>query len=108
MRAYIVWEPMISSDTREWAETETSEFRDKRLRYFWDGNRLTGHEFQRVLGTNRVAWDVYLLYGKVSRWEDAPVPPEFWMHQLNGESGAPRLDGSVFEVRTTELLGRQQ
>ncbi len=97
---------MISGDTREWAETETGEFRDKRLRYFWDGDRLTGRQWQEVLGTNRVAWDVYLLFGKASRWDDAPVPPDFWMHQLNDEREAPRLDEAAFEARATELLGR--
>ncbi len=107
LRAYIVWEPMIPGDSREWAEARTREFSDKRLRYFWDGGRLTGKEWQKVLGTKRAAWDVYLLYGTSRRWGSQPLLPDFWMHQLNDETIAPRLDESAFEVVARDLLNQR-
>lgn len=47
--------------------------------------------FSRALGLTSIAWDVYLLYGPGRKWEaEVPPTPDFWMHQLPGESGAPR------------------
>ena len=106
LRAYIVWLPMFPGDSQEWAKTRSGEFSDKRLSYYWDGNRLTGQQWQKVLGTSRAAWDVYLLYGADSQWEKEPAAPDFWMHQLGGVTDAPRLDGATFEVKVKELLSK--
>ena len=77
LRAYIVWLPMFPGDSRSWAQTRSDEFRDDRLSYYWDGSRLTGEEWRKVLGIDRTAWDVYFLYGSGSQWDGAAPAPSF-------------------------------
>lgn len=95
---------MFFGDSREWAKTRSAEFSDKRVSYYWDAGKLTGKEWQKVLGTMAEAWDVYLLYGGTSQWEQGPTVPDFWMHQLGGVTNAPRLDEAVLEAKAKELL----
>src|SRR5258706_8107359 len=88
LRAYIVWLPMFPGDSRSWAQTRSDEFKDDRLSYYWDGSKLTGEEWNKTLGINRTAWDVYFLYGSGSQWDGAAP------HQLSGcinWAGSPRL-----------------
>jgi len=106
LKVYIVWLPMFPGDSREWAKIRTTEFSDKRLSHYWDGDKLAGKEWQKVLGTKREAWDVYLLYGAASQWEKEPAAPDFWMHQLGGVTTAPRLDQAVLEAKAKELLSK--
>jgi hypothetical protein len=106
LRAYIVWLPMIPGDSREWAKTRTAEFSDKRLSYYWDGERLSGKEWQKVLGLKSVAWDVYFLYGAANVWDKEPAVPDFWMHQLGGVTTAPRLNEAAFEAKVKEVLNQ--
>lgn len=106
LRAYIVWLPMFPGDSRKWAQTRADEFSDKRLSYYWDGEKLSGKEWQKLLGTKREAWDVYLLYGAASQWDKEPATPDFWMHQLGGVTHAPTLDEEAFETKVKELLSQ--
>lgn len=106
LRAYIIWLPMFPGDSRKWAQTRADEFSDKRLSYYWDGDRLTGNQWQKLLGTKREAWDVYFLYSAASQWDKEPSVPDFWMHQLGGVTNAPRLDEAVFEAKAKELLSQ--
>ena len=108
LRAYIVWLPMFPGDSKEWAKTRTNEFSDKRLSYYWDGDKHSGNAWQKVLGTRREAWDVYLLYGAGSQWDKDPTAPDFWMHQLGGVTTAPRLDEATFEAKVRELLNQKK
>jgi protein-disulfide isomerase len=86
LRVYIVWLPMFPGDSRKLAQTRSDEFSDKRVSYYWDGEKIAGKAWQNVLGTKREAWDVYLLYGAESQWDKDPPTPDFWMHQLSGLS----------------------
>lgn len=106
LRVYIVWLPMFPGDSRKWAQTRSDEFSDKRVSYYWDGEKIAGKAWQKVLGTKREAWDVYLLYGASSQWDKEPATPDFWMHQLSGITTAPRLDEEAFEAKTKELLNK--
>jgi hypothetical protein len=104
LRAYIIWMPCIQSDDRAAAVERVKEFSDSRVTYFWDQNRITGTAWQKTLGLDSFAWDVYLLYGRQVKWEKDLVQPNFWMHQLGGVDTAPRLDQSVFESKVKEYL----
>lgn len=104
LRAYIVWLPMFPSDSRSWAQTRSGEFKDDRLSYYWDGSKLTGEEWNKTLGINRTAWDVYFLYGSASQWDAAAPVPSFWMHQLGGVAKAPHLNKEEFKQKIKELL----
>jgi hypothetical protein len=104
LRAHIVWLPMFPGDNKGRAQTRTEEFKDSRVSYYWDGDKLTGAEWQKVLGLDRAAWDFYLLYGPNTGWDGATPTPAFWMHQLNGGTKAPCLNKSEFETKVKELL----
>ena len=104
LRAYIVWLPMFPGDSRSWAQTRSDEFKDDRLSYYWDGSKLTGEEWNKTLGINRTAWDVYFLYGSGSQWDGAAPAPSFWMHQLGGVTKAPHLNKQALENKVKELL----
>ena len=104
LRAHIVWLPMFPGDNKGRAQTRTEEFNDSRVSYYWDGDKLTGAEWQKALGIDKVAWDVYLLFGPNTRWDGATPTPAFWMHQLNGVTKAPCLNKSEFEDKVKGLL----
>ena len=106
LKVYIVWLPMFPSDSKEWAQTRSEEFSNKRLSYYWDSERITGKEWQKVLGMKSVAWDVYLLYGAESQWDKELAAPDFWMHQLGAVTNAPRLDEGAFEAKAKALLSQ--
>ncbi len=104
VRAYIVWLPMFAGDTRARAQVRMEEFSDERVRHFWDGERLTGAIWQRVLDIGRLAWDVYFLYDPDAGWEREPAAPDFWMHQLGGVDKGLHLDRTVFSRQLKEML----
>jgi hypothetical protein len=106
LRTYIVWLPMFPGDSQDWAKIRSGEFSDQRLTYYWDGDRLTGQQWQKALGISRTAWDVYLLYGADTQWDKEPAAPNFWMHQLGGVTNAPRLNEPAFEAKVKELLNQ--
>jgi hypothetical protein len=107
LKAYIIWLPVLPTDNRNWAVKRTKEFSDPRVRYFWDGEQLTGEIWQRVLGLEGpLSWDTYFLYNHKSHWADQPTLPDFWMHQLGYEKKQRDnfLEVPTFERKTRELL----
>src|SRR5215216_4711990 len=50
LRAHIVFLPMYPGDNKSRAQARTEEFNDKRVTFYWDGEKLTGSEWQKVLG----------------------------------------------------------
>lgn len=104
LRAYIVWLPMFPGDSRSWAQTRSDEFKDDRLSYFWDGDKVTGEEWAKIFDLNIPAWDVYFLYGPGIEWNGAVPAPFFWMHQLGDIAQAPVLHKEEFKRKVAELL----
>lgn len=104
LRVHIVFLPMYAGDSKSRAQTRQQEFNDKRVTYYWDGNKLAGGEWQKVLGIDRTAWDVYLLYGPSTNWNGSTPAPAFWMHQLDGVTKAPWLNSADLEHKIKELL----
>ncbi len=107
LKAYFVWLPVLAKDNRDWAIERTKELSDSRVRHFWDGEKLTGQIWRRVLGLEApLSWDTYFLYGHKAHWRDAPTPPDFWMHQLSKEKTRRDifLEAPVFAEKTRELL----
>src|SRR5262245_28136300 len=64
------------------AAWEPGALPDRRVRHWWDGQRIAGRWFARYLGPGGppqgpgldVFWDGYLLFGPEAQWEDAPAP----------------------------------
>jgi hypothetical protein len=111
LKAYIIWLPVLPTDNRNWAVKRTKEFSDPRVRYFWDGDQLTGQIWLRVLGLEGpLSWDTYFLYGHEAHWTDQPAIPDFWMHQLSYERkiGDRFLDAPTFERKARELLEKMK
>lgn len=106
VRLAIVWLP-IGTETRQSAVSRSSGFVDGRVTYFWDPYRAAGETWQSVLKLKGAAWDVYMLYGPSSAWNEPdldPAPPAFWMHQLKEVPQAPTFDRKVFETKLRSLL----
>ena len=108
LRGFVVWLPMLPSDSRESAGAQAASFVDGRLMQHWDGDRASGNLLAKTLGLKGSAWDVYLLYAPGVKWTgEQPPTPTFWMHQLREESGADQrtcLNPAVFEGKVAELL----
>lgn len=108
LRGFVVWLPMLPSDSKDAAGAQAASFVDGRLMQHWDGNRASGNLLAKTLGLKGAAWDVYLLYAPGVKWTgDQPPAPTFWMHQLREESGADQracLNPAVFEGKVAELL----
>jgi hypothetical protein len=107
LRAYIVWLPMFPGDSRSWAQTRSDEFRDDRLTYYWDSDKVTGEEWAKILDLNTTAWDVYVLYGPGTDRNGAMPAPYFWMHQLGEMAKAPLLNKEKFKRKVAELLAAE-
>jgi hypothetical protein len=107
VRVYVIWDPIFGGNFDSEAKNLANSFPDKRISYFKDPDSLAGTLWEQVLKTEReIAWDVYLLYGADAQWEEEPPKPEFWMHQLDGVTIAPRLDEGKFTEELKALLNR--
>ena len=108
LRGFIIWLPMIPSDSEETASTQAKTFDDPRVVQHWDGDRVIAKLMAKTLDLKRDAWDVYLLYAPGVQWTgDQPPAPTFWMHQLRADSGADQqacLNPTVFSGQVANLL----
>jgi copper chaperone len=108
LRGFVVWEPMLATDSEQAARTQASAFVDPRVTQEWDANGASGKLAASTLKLSDNAWDVYLLYAPGVKWNGEALPePTFWMHQLRPESGADQkicLNPAVFTEKTSELL----
>lgn len=85
---------------------------DARASHYWDDGGATIRGYQRALELPEPAWDIYMVYGPMTRWErDLPPMPDFWMHQLGSPEqprvNGPYLDLEVFAAQVHALLERQ-
>ncbi|GEM_PF-814380 len=112
LRGFVVWLPMLPTDSKEAAGAQAASFIDDRLVQQWDGERASGKLLAKTLKLNGNAWDVYLLYAPGVKWMgDEPPKPTFWMHQLRAEDGADQracLNPSVFAGKVAGLLAAQK
>jgi len=96
--------PIYGGDFKGEAQKLSNSFRDRRVSCFLDPESETGKQWQPILKTPFIAWDVYLLYGPGAQWEKQPPEPAFWMHQL-GLATAPRFDEETFTAKLKEMIG---
>ncbi|MGH9317227.1 MAG: hypothetical protein ACRD1P_08980 [Thermoanaerobaculia bacterium] len=89
LKGFVIWLPILSSDSAPLATRQAEEFDDRRVVQRWDADRRIGETFAGRLNLRGTAWDVYLLYAPGVKWEgDTPPAPTFWMHQLTRQTGA--------------------
>jgi len=99
--------PQYGGDIQGEAKKLSRSFRDKRVTYFLDLDDWTAKFWQDALKLDRVAWDVYLVYGASARWEQTLDAPQFWMHQLGGITKAPQFNQPEFESKLKQFLEAQ-
>ena len=109
-RLYILWLPVLEGDTPQAAEQVQERLpTDDRLMHFWDHDLKLSQAFHRLLQVGRrprphhIAWDIFLLYGAGTVWNEEPPMPEFWMHQLFLED-VPELDAAVLKSQLERSL----
>ena len=74
MRAFVVWEPVLSSD---WGSPSSETLRripDPRALQFWDKDRLISHSMGEH-DRKSVVWDQIMVYGAGATWKSSR-PPE--------------------------------
>jgi len=106
LRVYIVWMPILETDSRTSALELSKEFSDSRVSYYWDEKRITGPLWQEVMKIPAFAWDIYFLYDKEAHWTAKPTVPIFYMHQLRGALEGPMLNVPQLVATTKDLLAK--
>lgn len=108
LKMIVVWESMLSGDSRDIAVRQTRRGTDPRILYqAWDPENLTGEVWAGVMNIGSPAWDVYFLYGPDATWSpDAPTTPAYWQHQ--GAGGRENwLNYDELKAQIEQLLQRQ-
>jgi hypothetical protein len=97
LSVHVVWVPILLSDRANTVGAATRLVPDPRAAHYW-----------APLGIEQgVAWDVYLLYGRASRWPAANPPvPTHVQHQLFGMPEELLLDGPRLEESLRQLLAQ--
>lgn len=103
---FVVWEPMLKTDSAEAARLGSGFFRDDRVTQYWASSRAVGQSFQGAIGpAGEPAWDVYLVYDWGILWTDKPPPPTTFQHQLGGRLPEELLlNGPALADEIRELL----
>ena len=90
------------------ARSGAKRLADPRVVHTLDAEVWLGAAYGRGLGLpeHAVAWDVYLLFDRTVRWDDAPPPPKRWMHQLSDAAAYTelQLDAGKLAEQVRELL----
>jgi hypothetical protein len=74
VRAFVVWEPVLTSD---WAHPSTATLQrmtDPRASQFWDQERLISHSMGEH-DRNSIVWDYIAVYPPGPLWEAQPPEP---------------------------------
>ncbi len=110
-----VWMPMLWGDVKLAAEYAAREYRDARVRHFYDPNKRSGTLIGQQLGAHKdgapvTAWDIYLFYQRGLVWESELPAPSEWMHQLGALDRAHQRQGEALarELRSSAERLTQQ
>jgi hypothetical protein len=105
---YSVWVPTMAGDRQEEAQRATAFLSDDRVKHYWAPDLEIANSFRDGIGlAEGPVWDVYLLYGPESIWQDAAPKPHFFMHQLWGLPEEHLLNGDRLLEKTKELIAKQ-
>ena len=106
IRVHVVWEPILPTDRASTVPAATRLLPDARATHYWDPDLGLADALRVPLEIEHgVAWDVYLLYDRTSRWPpEGPTPPTDFQHQLHGMPESSRLDATKLNAKLLELL----
>ena len=109
LRGYVVWMPVLAFGAKEQdAREQAWRIPDPRITRYFDAEGRLGQRYAPILrlAGDGAAWDVYLVFGPDARWDSAPPPPAYWMHQLGRRAPPERLlDANQIARAINELLG---
>ena len=74
MRAFVVWEPVLTTD---WTQPSTATLRrisDPRAAQFWDKKRLISHSMGEH-DRKSIVWDYIAVYPPGALWTERPPEP---------------------------------
>ena len=110
LRVYVVWEPILGSDSEQSSRDARGLIPDGRATHFWTSTRGVGVMFREPLELkNSVAWDVYLVYPPGKQWDKVAPLPDYYQHQLPGRLPNERLlDGEALARKVEALLEKVQ
>lgn len=100
---FVVWSSQLGAH-EENVDAGTTLIPDRRVRDFWDPQRLVGTAFSHAAGRTAPAWDFYMLFGPEATWPPTGVPtPTWWEHQLSRLPPDRRLDPTRFAAKAAAL-----
>lgn len=105
VRTFVVWTPVLFSDTRDDALAATKEFRGTFVEQFWDPARKLGRAYAKVVdlpAKRSLAWDVHFVHRASDSWQEVPPRPFDWMHQLGDDDR--RLVGTSLKAMVENSL----
>jgi hypothetical protein len=77
---------MLPNDSIETAANAAKPFTDSRANHFFDPEKRVGKAVANSLNwEGRIAWDIYLYYGRGQEWSDLPPSPINYYHQLTND-----------------------
>lgn len=120
---FVVWVPVMSSDSYQSAQQSQTIFPDGRVKHWWDNRLALGLSYRKILplaAACDLAWDVYLLYHRgAQRFRYAlgsdgkkgwiPPAPDLWMHQLSCmDTREQYFDAAFLREKIQTLLDENQ
>ncbi len=103
LRAYVVWTNVLETDKRQAACKRATEFKDPRITFFWDQNRVAADSWKSVSDSKGAAWNSCFLHGPKASWESSPSAPDFWYQVAGNGTVASKGDVDSFS-KISELL----
>jgi len=99
LRSYIVWGSFLQTDNVEAARAATARCNAPNSVYFWTPNSRLAADLAVTLRLpiGRLAWKVYLLYGRGIIWDRLLPEPPYWQRQLDV------LQGDEFDIASMEM-----
>ena len=76
LEVYAVWLPILNGDAARGPRPDLIP--DTRVTHYWDPEKSIGEWFGNLQGSERVAWDVFFLYGGEATWTEKPGPLLEW------------------------------
>ncbi|NIS78667.1 MAG: hypothetical protein GTO14_00190 [Anaerolineales bacterium] len=112
VHVFIVWIKMYEGDTLEVANGAAEQLGlQPHVTHFYDPDQLVGRAVAESFDApeGKIAWDIYLYYGREDDWGDRVPQPIYWAHQIQGSSWADPSHlylGANLTKRLTELTER--
>jgi hypothetical protein len=103
---YVVWSAQRGAMEHH-VDGATTLILDDRVRHYWDPDSRVGGAYEKYLGLDEPAWDVWMLFDRDASWTGAVPTPDWWEHQLGALPDSLHLDPARFarEARRLEAAG---